>query len=600
VSSICSCKNIAKPLCDNHFTEHLQDRSIVHTVQTISHPQATKIVLSHLQELQKNVEISIVELQRTCKNIVFSINEKYKAIYNSLFHYENEIKQLIRSIKQNNLPDCALKKILTYSPGDATKRVKELALLVKDFSIESIIKSIQSWNPVSVSLERLYAANVEIPSTPRENFNQSGFIPAHNQADARNLRNNQLVSAIHDTEKVLRCQKNHKMKYELCAPFISWETERCYMMKCDICSTLFSDAGWHCSICNSYISKECATKLGFSAPQLECEKHHPLKLVYDARNKSSKMMCAYCEKKINGLHWACEECKFFVCQNSSDEFGFSMYKSKAMCDNNHELIANQSMKKFRHACNKCKKIVDNEIFACNECKYYLCIECKRDSESIALHPVLQCEMEHYLCLSKNSKMKTCDYCLNFKTIRFHCEECCYFVCDSCSELLMKLVKVKSRAHCKNKEMILTSTSFENEDIFKQRNCSLCKTYFPKVIMMFYCMSCKEFLCLSCYDNPRSRDSDISSIFGGLKVSSSLSDREEEKDETRGVSNKNSYIANQPFLLANESKYKKGFALNKFKPVESDTSGLSRYARKNSFDNEDVLNLKFSSFNKLNK
>ncbi|KAL4449836.1 hypothetical protein ABPG74_008209 [Tetrahymena malaccensis] len=359
---------------------------------------------------------------------------------------------------------------------------------------------------------------------------------------------------------------------------------------CKLCSRQLNHYCWSCDQCDYYVCIECISIDTFNQHyqkliNSECDEkigsHRHSKMQF---TKFTKMTCDLCRKDSKNLYgWKCSDpvnkCNFTLCIDCSSKFGDTMvdikvYKSipdipiqnNQNIDNDLMIVnfqdffnKNLNIQKkfpkidFKHNlkfiekngkyCKLCSRQLNNYCWSCDQCDYYICIECiSIDTFNQYYQKLINSECDEKMASHRHSKMKfkkftkmSCDQCRkdSINLFGWECSDqgnkCNFTICINCSckfgdvmvdtKIYQSIPDINPQINNNNEEeeedflLLSFQLLFKNlvnlkhkfnslhyahdlsliED--QKQRCNLCSQ-----LIQYVCWSCKEcelFVCLDC-------------------------------------------------------------------------------------------------------
>lgn len=309
------------------------------------------------------------------------------------------------------------------------------------------------------------------------------------------------------------CDNGHDLLWYTDLPFHYFTVSSNWTLRCSICQSLYSCAGWHCRSCNYDMCIKCAEHLGKKAPELKCSAGHTCTwapesvFIYKEESDSDGFICNICRSYKYEPNWNCVMCSYDVCISCAIETkNIHPPIDYLMCSENHHLkyykdIQSHISSEVQLVCDKCKtEITEGECFNCNDHSFDMCIKCakKRMFRTIP-HPGYQCNEGKKLKIEDIESIKEetgkdikCDICLrdNMKWA-YLCGDCLQCYCLTCSRSLSKKIEECHKEKCKQGHQLTWTLSSEEE--INKLKCSTCSKSFSTG--SFSCEDCNFNLCI---------------------------------------------------------------------------------------------------------
>ncbi|KAF7849705.1 hypothetical protein BT93_L0367 [Corymbia citriodora subsp. variegata] len=198
---------------------------------------------------------------------------------------------------------------------------------------------------------------------------------------------------------------------------------------CDICKKRIKGFTYSCEQCDFNLDIECARMPSIGPGMAKQVKDVKMKisghdhvLTRSAKREEEGVVCSVCEKPCCGLIYVCEGCGFFLDEGCA--------KCQHFFHPLHELTLQHIDSEV--CCSACEKKCRGFTFSCRECKFHLDVACALITENIHHfshgHSLKPTKME------LNCKCLACNQSFSDSSQIYGCEECNYFLHESCAKL----------------------------------------------------------------------------------------------------------------------------------------------------------------------
>lgn len=549
-SFVCICRNEEKYYCNMDLANHLRDTSTRHDPKPIAKQLDQKvaaIVVSSLEKLKVDINQQHKRVLEDFSRSMTLLEEKARSVMRSLSDCEKSVEKAISDVKTgaNALESSNLNRVLDLSLEEAKIECTDWQLVNVCMNSDDLRTSIKEWARIESDLDYLFTERqrtVKTETKAPKTVSYDNYPQAHQKTESLSLgpkSNDEYPPAFQKKErlstgpekqdspakpnppiarastlKVLKCQKNHELKWSVTTSFAYYAKTKSFWISCDLCKSTYSKSGWNCRECSYDVCEECGLKQGAGCPKVKCPSNHELlwrpdvNMHYEFKGKGHNYSCSRCKSQKDDPHWHCRQCEFDICQTCGTDLGYIPIIPKIACKNSHSLqeetlngimIGNSTI---GMKCKCCQKAFVGKCFTCNPCSYIICPECydffKRPA---AGHPVLRCQDGHLLRWAATSAF-VCDYCCSKKTQeRYRCKECDFDACTECADILVNLVlKNDSKTHGQNGHPLVWNANPSLRTGGNPVDCNLCSIKFRKA-GMFSCTMCANNYCVLCFNNP---------------------------------------------------------------------------------------------------
>ncbi|OMJ69953.1 hypothetical protein SteCoe_32180 [Stentor coeruleus] len=237
----------------------------------------------------------------------------------------------------------------------------------------------------------------------------------------------------------LVCNQNHELKYRSDINSYYKNKSLGYGYTCKKCFLRKKDSHWHCRECDYDICTECGSEAGFRSlkKKLTCKNRHNLTQVNDFTYET-KQNCSNCKSSTFKLAYTCDECNYLICEECYEIQKNPMaYHPSVICMNSHFLNWAEGISYKCRYCFKyidegylCKQC---NFFMCGECAIIISENFFNDILKVhgkANHPILWVE-KPWIKFSMNEIF--CNICCKgYSSVGiFACVNCKYFLCLRC-------------------------------------------------------------------------------------------------------------------------------------------------------------------------
>ncbi|KAL3737934.1 hypothetical protein ACJRO7_019456 [Eucalyptus globulus] len=249
--------------------------------------------------------------------------------------------------------------------------------------------------------------------------------------------------------------------------YSSWHTTTNSSIYCDGCMKRFRGFTFRCEECNFDLDIECAQKSTYGSnvkKQIQHFIHGDPLILMEVIDEDKEVWCRACEKRCLNIAYSCDSCQFFLhksCAELQQELCHPVHlHTLKLCptvDDDAGL-----------SCDFCGEIFHGFVYQCNECQFHLDVICAQQLPSSETGGQKQTDNfghRHPLTLRLRDdeddifKCRACDErCLGPV---YGCEQCKYFLHESCAELPLE------REHFYHEQHPLKL------QVAKYHNCALC-------------------------------------------------------------------------------------------------------------------------------
>lgn len=504
----CNCNSQIRYFCSNCASQHIKNPNFQHKISPISIPinESSRLALiNFIKDSITNLDGIKTSISAEMHKIFLSLQEHAKIAFKDLSDLRKNLKSLLSTLSNSpqSVHEWNIKRILEQNLEDTIKDLSALNLfsvsfytnfleipwVIFDSDYEMYINAKPQPKPVPKPI--LIA---KVPSLPIER-------PKSCDIEKKGKMRGEIIGLTErKLEQVLYCEKNHKLIWSYTAVLESFLSSDKQILQCKYCRKDILKSCWRCSECAFYVCEKCGERHKIPCPKILCDKNHELLWKctvaekYRHQTGSDSWKCRLCEVQKSTPSWHCAQCSYDICKICAIKFNAFPIELKEKCLLKHSL--KQEKYNGNVKCRECSNTIISNGYSCNICNYYACGNCYRyHSLDIAQYPILICSQKHLLRWNVEREF-SCRACTRKMRSSFCCMICDLDLCYGCADFLEELskkacVRADKKGHLFEKRLIKSSINHPSL-------CKCCKIELPGRSLVFYCGTCKYYICITCF------------------------------------------------------------------------------------------------------